>query len=99
MVRELLVLDNLSIRKIAYGDNEGRYLATVEYAAGGHAKAKSIKITLPPDLTDKVLKMFGDYLVEQSKEMAQSLIVDQIECQVKQIEAKETMDEGKETNS
>ncbi len=63
-------LERIDIRRITYGDDEGRYKATVRIKG----ENGFVSVVMSPDLSDEMLRHCGDAVKKYSKKAADELI-------------------------
>ena len=70
-----MILQNITITRISYGDDEGQYDCSVGYT-GANSRTK---LSLDRDTTTKILAVVADLIVESSKEVAATLTAEVID--------------------
>ncbi len=76
-----LTLESLQVSMNNYGANEGKYTGTVQFK--GHYG--SIELTLAPSISEQVLALCADALVENARDVANNLtaaIINQVDRQL-----------------
>lgn len=64
-----MILEELRIERVAYGPNKGKFTGKIRFANDRNR----IEMTLPDDMSDRLLKVVADSLVDSAKELATEL--------------------------
>ena len=80
-----LILESLSVNRCTYGSEEGKYTGSLAFR--GHYG--QISITLDPIISEKVLALCADALVENARQVADNLTATIINQSGKQLPSPE----------
>lgn len=70
-----MVLESISITRISYGEDEGRYEGRVSFVGSYGA----IKVNMTPAMSKRVLEICAEEVVANAREVATTLTADCIE--------------------
>lgn len=71
-----MILDELKIERERWGDNKGKFAGSIRFSNS----RSSITMALTHDVSERLLKVVGDSLVDSAKELATELTSDCIEA-------------------